>query len=65
MKAYLLTTGAIFGLITIAHLWRIVEEPRLAREPWFLLLTLAAAILCVWAFFLFRRKSSVPREVRK
>ena len=56
MKAYLLTTGVLFGLITVAHLARIVDEwPHLATDPWFLLLTLAAAGFCVWAWHLFRR----------
>lgn len=58
MKAYLWTTGAIFGLVALAHLWRIAEEPGLAREPWFLLLTLAAAGLCVWAVRLLRPPSA-------
>jgi hypothetical protein len=55
VKAYLATTGAVFALVTLAHLWRIVEEwPRWATEPWYLLLTLAAAVLSVWAWRLFR-----------
>jgi hypothetical protein len=55
VKAYLATTGAVFGLVTLAHLWRIVDEwPRWATEPWYLLLTLAAAVLAVWAWRLFR-----------
>jgi hypothetical protein len=30
MKAYLITTGVVFGLLTLAHIWRIVaEEPHL------------------------------------
>ena len=50
MKAYVLTTGAIFGLITAAHVLRVMEEGRhLAAEPSFVLITLAAASLCVWA----------------
>lgn len=50
MKAYLMTTGAIFGLITLAHIWRIIEEGRrLVTEPWYVLLTVAAASLCLWA----------------
>ena len=28
MKAYLITTGTIFGLMTLIHLWRIVDEWR-------------------------------------
>lgn len=51
MKAYLITTGAVFGLVTLAHLWRIVAEwPRLAAEPGYLLLTVAAGVLCIWAW---------------
>jgi hypothetical protein len=50
MKAYVMTTGALFGLLTLAHLWRIVEErPLLARDPWYVLITAAAAALCLWA----------------
>ena len=55
MRAYLITTGTIFGLITVAHLWRIAQEGRhLATEPFFLILTAVAAALCVWAFRLLR-----------
>lgn len=51
MKAYLITTGSVFGLITLAHLWRIVEEGRrLATEPAFLLLTVLSGALSVWAW---------------
>jgi hypothetical protein len=51
MKAYLWTTGVVFGLIALAHILRIiVEGVRLATEPMFILLTLIAASLCVWAF---------------
>ena len=61
MKAYLISTGALFGLITLAHLWRIVDEwPRLATDPWYLLLTAAAAALCLWAWRLLRRSMSRP-----
>jgi hypothetical protein len=56
MKAYLVTTGSVFGLITIAHISRIIlENPHLAVEPWYILLTLLAAGLCIWAFRLLRR----------
>ncbi|HZF12158.1 MAG TPA: hypothetical protein VFE33_25505 [Thermoanaerobaculia bacterium] len=50
MKAYVMTTGTVFGLIVVAHVWRVLEEgPRLATQPGFLLLTVAAAALCLWA----------------
>ena len=56
MKAYLITTVTVFGLITLAHLWRIFVEGRhLATDPLFMLLTVAATGLCVWAFRLLSR----------
>jgi hypothetical protein len=55
MKPYLITTGTVFGLITMAHVWRMfVEGKRLAADPFFLLLTAAAAALCLWACRLLR-----------
>jgi hypothetical protein len=58
MKAYLITTGTVFGLITLAHIWRvIVEGPHLATNPVFVLLTFAAAALCVWAWRLLKCSS--------
>jgi hypothetical protein len=55
MRAYTMTTGVLFGLITMAHLWRVFEEgSRLATDPWYVLLTLAAAALCLWAWRLLR-----------
>jgi hypothetical protein len=55
MRAYLWTTGVVFGLMALAHIVRIIMEgPHLATEPIFILITLAAASLCVWAFRLLR-----------
>jgi hypothetical protein len=55
MKTYVMTTGAIFGLITLSHLLRVVEEGRhVATDPFFVLLTVLAAALSVWAFRLLR-----------
>lgn len=56
MKAYVITTGAIFAAITIAHILRIVQEgSRLFTEPFYVLLTLIAAGFSLWAFRLVRR----------
>jgi hypothetical protein len=56
MKAYVMTTGAVFGLLTLAHIWRVIEEgPHLAKEPWWVLITVAAAVLCLWALRLLWR----------
>jgi hypothetical protein len=50
MKAYVMTTGAVFGLITLAHVWRVIEEGRhLLTEPSWVLITIFAAGLCLWA----------------
>ncbi|HEV8598179.1 MAG TPA: hypothetical protein VGQ69_02355 [Gemmatimonadales bacterium] len=55
MKAYLITTAAVFGLLTVLHVWRIFAEgTHLARDPGFLLITVASAALCVWACRLLR-----------
>jgi glucan phosphoethanolaminetransferase (alkaline phosphatase superfamily) len=56
MKAYVITTGIIFGLLTLAHIWRMILEGRhLLAEPWWVGITLLAAALCVWAFRLLWR----------
>ena len=57
MKAYLIVTGAVFGLITVAHVWRIfVEGSRLASDPIFIVLTLLSVTLACWAARLLRGK---------
>jgi hypothetical protein len=55
MRAYVMTTGVLFGLVTLAHVWRVFEEGRgLATDPSFILLTIVAAALCLWAWRLIR-----------
>ena len=55
MKAYVRTTGAVFGLLTLAHLFRIVAEgTHLATDPWYVFITVAAATLCLWAWRVLR-----------
>jgi hypothetical protein len=60
MKAYLITTGTLFGLIALAHIARtIAESRRLTSDPWFLLegpgLGVLAGALAVWAWRLLRK----------
>ena len=58
MKSYVMTTGAVFGLLTLAHVWRIIAEgPHLATDPWWVLVTVVAAALCLWAWRLLRRSA--------
>ena len=59
MKAYLITTGTLFGLIAVAHLLRAIQEWHLLRtDPWYFLgmaaLGVVAAALSVWAWRLLR-----------
>jgi hypothetical protein len=59
MKTYVMTTGAVFALITLAHLFRVVVEgTRLVTEPFFIVLTVAAAALTFWAWRLLRTTSA-------
>jgi hypothetical protein len=55
MKAYVITSGAVFGLLTLAHLLRIMAEGlHLAKDSLYVLITLAAASLCFWAWRVLR-----------
>ena len=56
MKAYLTTTGILFLLLVVAHVMRAVQEPQLARDPWFLLTSVISLVLAGWAFRLIRGK---------
>jgi hypothetical protein len=55
MKAYLITTGTVFGLIALAHVWRVIGESRsLGVDPWFVATTVISAGMSVWAFSLLK-----------
>jgi hypothetical protein len=55
MRTYLLTTGVLFALLAVLHLWRVVaESASLGKDPWFLIITALAAAMSVWAFRLLR-----------
>ena len=57
MRAYVMTTSAVFGLLTVAHVWRVIEErPSLVTDPSYILITVVAAALCLWAWRLLRRR---------
>jgi hypothetical protein len=56
MRTYVLITGVIFGLLTFAHIWRVVAEgAHAAGNPWFIGTTIAAAGMCLWAVRLLRQ----------
>jgi NO-binding membrane sensor protein with MHYT domain len=54
MKTYVMTTGALFGLLTVVHLLRMFEERQFLTDPWYLLITAAAAGMCVWSCYVLR-----------
>ena len=60
MKAYLVVSGAVFGLVGIAHLLRLFVERDQSSDPSFLAHNLALFIvggaLAVWALQLLRRQ---------
>ena len=72
MKGYLVTTGTLFGLMALVHVWRVVAEwPRALNDHWFTLemavTIILPALLSGWAFWLLRglaRNSSaaIPRS---
>lgn len=55
MKTYVILTGVLFGILTAAHVLRIIlENPGLAKDPFYISLTVLTAALCGWAFYLVR-----------
>jgi hypothetical protein len=58
MRSYVVVTGIMFCLLTLAHVWRMFLEPHLATDPWFLMFTVVAAALAVVAWRVARRSSS-------
>jgi len=54
LRAYVLVTGTVFGLLTLVHLWRLTGEPHLAWDPWFMGFTVTAAGLGLWAWRVLR-----------
>lgn len=49
MKAYVMTTGVIFALLVVAHIWRVTVESHLATDPAFIVTTIIATLLTLWA----------------
>lgn len=61
MRAYLIATCIVFGLLVVVHLGRlIVEGPRVASDPWFVGATVVAAGLAGWSWRLLRRRGRAP-----
>jgi len=62
MRAYVITTAIVFALLVVAHILRAIGEgSQLMKQPPYILTTLAAAVLFVWAMSLLRRS---PRPLK-
>jgi hypothetical protein len=62
MKAYIITTGLVFSLITLAHFGRIyLEGMRVVQEPIFVITTILSISLCVWAAYLFKQRHDLSK----
>jgi hypothetical protein len=55
MRNYVITTGLIFALLTFVHLWRVAAEGTRVLDPFYVLITVAAAAMSVWAGVVLRR----------
>lgn len=57
MRAYIITTGIVFALLVVMHVWRVVAESHaLVSDPHFLILTVVSGALSIWAFTLLLRR---------
>ena len=64
MKAYLITTGLLFAVLVLLHIWRILAEwSRAVAHSGFVLEMsvgiVLPGILCAWAFWLLRKAGRV------
>ena len=50
-----MTTGVVFGLLALAHVWRVRAEGTGVLNPFFVAITVIAAAFSVWAFLLVRK----------
>ena len=61
MRLYLITTCAVFALLAIAHLLRLVlDGPGLMTDPWFVGVTILTLGLAGWGWLLLRRWARAP-----
>lgn len=56
MRAYVITTGILFSVITVLHVWEVIDRRHLVIEdPFIILLGLG---LAVWAWRLAKKPSA-------
>lgn len=63
MKSYVVVTGAVFAVVVGLHLVRlVVEGAQILRDPFYVISTGLAAVLCGWAAVLVQRLRSDDRD---
>ena len=55
MRTYIAVTGTLFLLLTFAHVWRVIVERNLGRDPFFIVVTIVSTGMAIWALRLLRR----------
>jgi len=58
MRSYVLFTGLVFVLLTVAHVLRAFQEPHLVRDPWFIGTSVLALGFAAWALRLYTRRTA-------
>jgi hypothetical protein len=59
MKGYLITTGSLFGLLTVIHVWRMIVEPG-SRDVFMVLITVISTAFAIWAWRLITTVRRTP-----
>jgi hypothetical protein len=57
MRTYVGVTGLLFLLIAITHIVRAFLEQGLVHDPGFIVLTIMAVLVAIWAGSLLRKQS--------
>jgi hypothetical protein len=55
MQAYLITTGTVFAIIALLHIWEVIDRGHLMIEDPFVVLVTAG--LSIWAWRLTMRRT--------
>ena len=55
MKAYLYTTGTVFAVITVGHVWEVIDRSRVFASD--VIIVALSAGLVVWAWRLGRTRT--------
>ena len=55
MKAFVAAAGTVFAMLVLVHVWRFAVEGRGVVNPFFIGVTVIAALFSVWAWRVYRK----------